>query len=145
MGNSPSRFPRFRRARQKGMVLLEGLIAILIFSLGILGMIGMQAVYIQHMSEARYRSEASLLTDTLIGGMRVSDRAPASLQASFNTGGAGYLTWKDKVAAALPGVAVHPPTVVVDGDGMATITVFWLAPSETETTPHQHVAIAQIR
>lgn len=127
------------------MVLLEGLVAILIFFLGILGMIGMQAVAIQHMSEARYRSEASLLADELIGGMRVAGRDPVRLQASFSTGGAGYLTWKDKVAAVLPGVASHPPAVAVDGDGLATITVFWLAPSEAEATPHRHVAIAQIR
>src|SRR5690606_1572707 len=129
---------------QEGMVLLEGLLAILIFSLGILGMIGMQAVTVKQVGDARYRSEASLLADELIGRMRVSAREPAQLQAAFSTGQSGYALWREQVAAVLPGLAANPPTVVVDADGLVTITLFWLAPNEAaDAARHRHIAIAQ--
>ncbi|MDB5838864.1 MAG: pilV [Herminiimonas sp.] len=128
------------------MMLLEALMAILIFSLGILAMVGMQAVAVKQVSDARYRSEASLLVNQLIGTMWVSDRATAVLQTNFNTGGTGYAAWLPGVSAALPGVAANPPTVVVDGAGMVTVTIFWLAPNEgAAATPHNYTSIAQIR
>ena len=50
---SPRPTPSVRS--QRGMMLLEGLIAILIFSLGVLAMIGMQAVSVSQTSQAKYR------------------------------------------------------------------------------------------
>lgn len=132
--------------KQAGIVLLEGLIAILIFSLGILAIVGMQSIAVKQVTDAKYRSEASLLADRLLGTMWASDRTATSLQANFNNGGAGYTAWLAQVAAALPGVAANPPTVVVDAEGIVTITVKWLAPSEPPgTDPHKHIAVAQIR
>lgn len=54
---------------QQGVVLLESLIAILIFSLGILGIVGLQAAMIKNTSEAKYRSEASYIAQQKIGEM----------------------------------------------------------------------------
>jgi len=137
---------RLRASNAAGFVLLEGLIAILIFSLGILAMVGMQAVAVTQIGDARYRSAASELANDLIGTMWVSDREAALLQTNFNTGGAGYATWMGKVADQLPGVAANPPTVVVAADGTTTVTIFWRTPNEHEdAAPRRHVAIAQIR
>ena len=52
---------------QQGVVLLESLIAILIFSLGILGIVGLQASMIKNTSEAKYRSEASHVAQQKVG------------------------------------------------------------------------------
>jgi type IV pilus assembly protein PilV len=142
---------------QAGMVLLEGLIAILIFSLGILAVVGMQGTAVKLTTDARYRSEACLLANQLLGTMWVSDRTAATLQTNFNsaTNGAGYLAWlgdantPGTVAGTLPGVVDVPtnqPTVNVDGAGIVTVTIKWLAPNEPPAAiPHQYVAIAQIR
>ncbi|MEO8132864.1 MAG: type IV pilus modification protein PilV [Betaproteobacteria bacterium] len=62
------------RHAQSGAMLLEALIAILIFSLGILAIIGLQAQSIRNSSEAKYRSDASYLANQLIGRMW-ADRA----------------------------------------------------------------------
>ena len=45
--------------KQRGVMLIEGLIAILIFSLGVLAMVGMQAQAINHTSQAKYRADAA--------------------------------------------------------------------------------------
>ena len=46
-------------ASQHGFFLLEALIALLIFSLGILGMVGMGGAAIAAQSDAQYRTEAA--------------------------------------------------------------------------------------
>jgi type IV pilus assembly protein PilV len=53
-------------------MLLEALIAILIFSLGILSLVALQATSIQLTSDAKYRTDATLLANRLIGQMWVS-------------------------------------------------------------------------
>ena len=59
---------------QSGVMLLEALIGILIFSLGILALVGMQATAVRATSDARDRTEASNLTSQLVGQMWL-DRA----------------------------------------------------------------------
>ncbi|WP_231949337.1 PilV family protein [Herminiimonas arsenitoxidans] len=142
--------------KQAGMMLLEGLIAILVFSLGILALVGMQSVAVKQVTDAKYRSDASLLANQLLGEMWVSDRTPATLKANFDTadGTSTNLTnWKAAVASTLPGITAteYQPTVNVTSigtanDGMVTITVYWLAPSEASNNkPHKYVTVAQIR
>lgn len=137
---------------QAGIVLLEGLIAILIFSIGVLAVVGLQAVAVKQVSDANYRSEASMLANELIGTMRVSvssaPNANALLQASFDSDdeGESYVAWSSKVTQTLPGASANPPTVEVGLDGVVQITLRWLAPSdEPGATPHRYVTVAQIR
>src|SRR3990172_9609444 len=58
--------------RQRGATLLEALIGILIFSVGILALVGMQALAIKHMSDAKYRSDAAFFANEIIGQMWVN-------------------------------------------------------------------------
>ncbi|MBK8577809.1 MAG: type IV pilus modification protein PilV [Candidatus Accumulibacter sp.] len=61
---------------QAGVMLLEALIAILIFSLGILSLVALQGTSIQLTSDAKYRTDATLLANRLIGQMWASDLTP---------------------------------------------------------------------
>jgi type IV pilus assembly protein PilV len=121
--------------QQSGIMLLEALIAILIFSIGILAIIGLQAAAISASTDAKYRSDASLLANQLIGDMWNSDRTAATLQANFQTGGTAYNSWLTVVQSTLPMVAANPPTVVVapstTAGNIVTISIFWRLPSET--------------
>ncbi len=54
---------------QSGLVMLEGLIAILIFSMAILGVVGMQAIAIGKGTEAQHRADAAFLANQLLGQM----------------------------------------------------------------------------
>jgi len=135
---------------QSGMILIEALLAILIFSLGILALVGLQATAIKQSADAKYRTEAALLTNEIIGQMWVSDRTTAVLQGNFNSpGGGNYNNWLARVSGILPGVAANSPTaptIAIDANGIATVTVFWNAPNEPAGAPiHSYVAIAQIR
>jgi type IV pilus assembly protein PilV len=46
------------RHSQSGMALIESLIALLIFMVGIMGLLGLQATMVKNTVEARYRAEA---------------------------------------------------------------------------------------
>ncbi len=98
-----------------GFMLLEVLIAVLIFALGVLGLVGLQANAVKQSGQAKYRADATLLANELIGQMWVSDRSFAALSAAFGSaaGGPRFTAWQTRVAASLPGVAEHPPVVTV--------------------------------
>lgn len=138
--------------KQTGVMLLEALIAIFIFSLGILAIVGMQAMAAKQITDARYRSDASLLANQLFGAMWSTDRTVATLQADFTGGssgvtdGAKYTKWKNRVEASLPVPPGNPPTVDIAPDGSATVTIRWRAPSEGAVVdPHKYTVVAQIR
>jgi type IV pilus assembly protein PilV len=154
--NAPRPIPR----RQAGSLLVEALVALLIFALGLLGVIGLQAASIRNSGIARQRIEASFLVNQLIGRMWADDRIPAHLQASYQgsagSGGAGYTAWLADVRALLPGVAsgaVPAPAVdVVTVNGAAppdtakslvTITLRWQQPGTGEV--HRYVAVTEIK
>jgi len=142
----PSFSSRRTAASQSGVMLIEVMIAILIFALGVLGIVSLQAASVSQISDAKYRSDASFLANQLFATMWVSDRAVGTLQSNFNTGNPAYLTWKNKVTGSLPGVASKPPEVVVSNDGIATVTVYWLPPSAAAGTEHnKYVAVSQIK
>jgi type IV pilus assembly protein PilV len=60
-----------RMKSQGGVMLIEALVGILIFSIGILALIGMQGAAIKNTTDARYRSEATFLASQIIGNMWV--------------------------------------------------------------------------
>jgi type IV pilus assembly protein PilV len=145
-----------KRSSQQGAMLLEALVAIVIFSMGILAIVGMQAAAVNNSAESKYRSDANLLANQLLGEMWVSNRQPATLQANFQGGagtdGAAYTAWlgdattDGTVIRGLPGAADFPPVVTVNNvSGLVSIVVRWKAPSDTSAVPHMHTVVAQIR
>lgn len=131
-------------------MILEAMISLLIFSMGILAIVGLQAASVSASTEARYRTEASMLANQLIGQMWVSNRNSATLQAYSSS--QAYTDWVASVTATLPGVTANPPTITVvpnvgpnTTSSVVTVTIFWKTPSEPAANPaHQYVAIAQI-
>ncbi len=143
---------RSLRNAQSGVMLLEALIGILIFSLGILAMVGMQAMGIKLATDSRDRAEASNLANQLVGEMWLNRAALASYAyAGSGTAPAALTTWIARVDAALPDAAANPPIVTV-GPAPAplpasvgtqtTVTLRWRNP--TETTVHQFAITAYI-
>lgn len=62
-----SRLAHKGRNAQHGVVLLEALIAILLFSMGVLALVGLQAAMIKNTSDANYRAAASFIAQQRIG------------------------------------------------------------------------------
>jgi type IV pilus assembly protein PilV len=148
-----------RHGTQRGVMLLEALVAILIFSLGVLSIVKLQAVSIQQSTAAEYRSMAALLANDLVSRMWASDKTAATLQANFGSSGngSGYSSWLASVqSSGLPNVSTSKntlPTVTfssVAGGGtsatpssQATITLFWQSPGDSAL--HSYVAVAQLK
>src|SRR4029077_3927595 len=57
------------RDRQAGVMLIEALIAILIFSIGILAVVGMQGSAIKNVTDSKSRSHGALLANEIIAQM----------------------------------------------------------------------------
>ncbi len=138
---------------QRGSMLLESLVAILIFSVGILAVVGMQATAVKAASDAKHRSEASLLANELLGQMWSTNRTASTLKTNFEgsagSGGTFYNSWYANVAATMPGVTAitNAPTVTVDGStGLVTVVVLWKLPSESASaSAHNYTVIAQVQ
>lgn len=123
------------RAGQRGVMLLEALVAILIFSLGIVAVMGMQAVSISQVTQAKFRTDASYLANQIIGVMWVDQ---ANLASYVSPSAPGRQNWDATVASTLP---QGTGEIAVDGR-QVTVTVRWRLPEETVT--RRYVAVANI-
>jgi type IV pilus assembly protein PilV len=127
-------------------MLIEALIGILIFSIGVLAMIGMQATAMRATIDAKYRSEAGFLANEIIGAMWV-DRANlnsyiTSAGSPASCPGTAPCVWITRVQNRMPGATgANAPQIDVAGQ-QATVTVRWVRPGES--TPSNHVAVATI-
>jgi type IV pilus assembly protein PilV len=128
--------------KQQGVMLLEALIGILIFSIGILAMLGMQAIGMRATIDAKYRSEASYLTNQIVGTMWVDRNNIPSYDTVSGAGNNRRADWIAQVQATLPGATGgNSPSIAVVGR-QVTVIVRWQRSGEPG--PSQHIAIAQI-
>lgn len=128
---------------QSGVMLLEALIGILIFSVGILALIGMQAIAMRATVDAKYRSEASFLANEIVGVMW----GDAGNLTNYTTATCPSVIrcqeWLDRVEQRLPNATGgNAPTIVVAGR-QVTVTVRWLRPGEIGAASN-HQVIAQV-
>ena len=105
---------------QKGIVILEALIALLIFSMGILALVGLQAAMVKNTSDNKYRADASFLAQERIGRMW-ADPGNLANYACTNVA-AGQC---GDVSGVLPN---GTRTVTVASRGLVTVTVAWRLP-----------------
>jgi type IV pilus assembly protein PilV len=143
--------------REHGVMLIEALIAILIFSIGILAVVGMQGVAIKDVTSAKYRSEAAFLAQEILGQMW-TDNGNIASYAYPGTGAvpARILPWVNKVESRLPDGATSPPTITLTNPLPAApaaptgatvqIQIFWRLPEEITQNlpPHSHTVIAYV-
>ena len=132
--------------QQQGSLLLEVLIAVLLFSFGILGMVALLGNSIRASNDARLRSEAVNLAYGMVADMWSTD--PAQLDAQFGPSGAKLITWQAKAVNLFPSASAHLPAVDLTQPGLSlqsrtiVVTVFWQLPGATEL--HQYELTAQI-
>ena len=141
--------------QQYGSSLLEALVAILIFSIGIIGLMGLQAVSIKNSSDAKYRADAAYAANQIIGQMWV-DRANIDTYATGGTGAAcsvgtastvtNVSNWLTQISSLLPGAVATKQQIMVTSPLANTkqvkVTICWQGPQDT--TAHNFVVTAQI-
>jgi type IV pilus assembly protein PilV len=144
-----------RPANQQGMMLLEALIAILIFSFGILGLVGLQANAINLSTDARYRTDAALLANQLIGRLSVASPAAVSgfahrpggstacAPSGANSSDAAVTAWLTEVERTLPGATSATQQVIVDtSNNVVVVTICW---QPNNGSQHRHTVTTQMQ
>jgi type IV pilus assembly protein PilV len=104
---------------QRGFTLLETLVALLIFSIGLLGVVALQARTVQLSVDGEDRNRAALLADEVVATMWSS--GTTSLSTAETT------AWATRVSAVLPAAsaAVSAP----DANGVVTVSISWRPPA----------------
>ena len=153
---------------QRGVFLLEALVAILIFSLGVFGMVAMGAASVSAQSDAQYRTQAANLANDIASEIELTvlrtatgDIDPVSL-ATFQhnptsngscvfTGAAStaaaVTAWASKVSSVdgLPGATSGGQQVLVTtagGVNRVQVTVCWQAPADR--APRRHTLVTYV-
>jgi type IV pilus assembly protein PilV len=165
------RKPLPTRAGEEGVMLIEALIAILIFSIGILAVVGMQATAIKNVTESKSRSEAAFLAEELMAQMWIDQNiSPLPVQvntsnvnvANYNYPGSGSpparlgtisppTGWIGRVTTKLPGATTVLPKVTITNatpsGATVKIEIFWRLPEEATLglPPHSHTVMASIQ
>lgn len=110
-----------RHAAQRGVMLLEVLISVLIFSIGLLGLVALQARAHQYSASAEDTNRAALLANEISSVMWGAK--------SLSVSAATYATWQARVAdPSVDGLPNGTGTVTTAG-GTASITITWRPPS----------------
>lgn len=117
-GHAPKLISGFKL--QQGVVLLESMIAILIFSMGILALVGLQTAMVKNTSDAKYRSEAAFAAQQKLGEIWTNAR-------NLPGGLADYAVVDENISALLPD---GKRTVIISPERVVTVTVTWQLPGE---------------
>lgn len=113
--------------RQGGFALLEVLVSVLLFTVGVIALIGLQASMKANASESRLRAEASYLANQMVGQIWVDAANLASYAIVSGTCSTAYnpcTKWAAQVAAQMPSGSSD---ISVSG-AVVTITVRWQLP-----------------
>lgn len=114
------------QSAQQGVVLVEAMIAILIFSMGVLAVVGLQAAMIKNTADSKYRADAGYIAQQRIGTMWSN---PDNL--------ATYLETNTDISALLPGGL----RTTAQSGVQYTVTITWQQPGEAQ---HNFTTIASI-
>ena len=92
---------------QRGIALLEALLAAVILAIGLLGTIGLQARAYSALSDAGMRAEATIAAEKLLGVMS-TDQAnlAAYVLAANGTPGPRLSPWYDETRGRIPGAVI---------------------------------------
>jgi len=124
-----------RSHQQAGFAITDVLMAILLFSVGVLGLVGLQGAMTKTQLEAKVRADASYLANELVAQIWSDTININSYSESGCEGYAPCNTWQSKVTSSLPGGTGE---VTTNSSGDVTITITW-----TNTAGDQHQYVTQ--
>ncbi|BAV33247.1 type IV pilus modification protein PilV [Sulfuricaulis limicola] len=136
-------------SQNQGFSLVEVLVALLILSIGLLGLAALQTTSLQYNTGSYHRTQATYLAYDIIDRMRANSAAVADSDgngydqpASANvTAGTNCDTtdctsaqlalydvkrWYDRIVATLPDAVARPPTIQISTTKKVTVTIRWM-------------------
>lgn len=132
----------------RGFSLVEVLVAIVVFSMGVLGLMKLQATAVRMSTDARQRAEATFLADQLLARMLISDPATAASFAHRPDGtvscaptgaastNAVVTDWLTQVTATLPRASADEQQVIVTTGAATDVTVRLCWKNAEADAPH---------
>lgn len=148
---------RVDRVVQRGVMLLEALISIAIFSIAVLGLIGLQSAAIKNAGEARQRAVAAFYANQIIGQMWIdhanvmqfehrSEGDPSTAKCSFsgkNSEIGSVTEWVKAIRSDLNGTADTMQQIAIGVGNVVKVTLCWKNPEEP--VYHWFTTVAQIK
>ncbi len=120
------------KSAQQGVVLIEAMIAILIFSIGVLGIVGMQANMVTNTSDAKFRTDASDIAQQRIG----------QIWADPDPTRPGYTTYVEPAPGTdISSMLPNGRRITAQSGIQYTVTINWQTPGGDA---HSYTAIANI-
>jgi type IV pilus assembly protein PilV len=111
-------------SRQRGSTMVEVMVSVVLFSVGVIGLMRVLGTAVQDTGSLQYRSTAATLADTVIGQLWV-DRNNLPAYATAGT--------------AVPELPNGNRVVTVAGN-VVTVAISWQAPGATQASNHQVTA-----
>jgi type IV pilus assembly protein PilV len=138
-----------RSACHQGFSLIEVLVALLVLSIGLLGLAALQTTSLQYNTGSYHRTQATFLAYDIIDRMRTNSDVvanadgtgydqpvSANVSSSTNCDATNCTSaqlalydvnrWYNRIVATLPDVAATPPTIDIDSSKRVTITIRWM-------------------
>lgn len=119
--------------RQTGSFLIEALVSLMIFMIGLIALLGVAAQATNQLGQSKFRNDASYLAGELIGEMWVTAGTPAA----FN-----WTAWRARVADTLPGGLCPVASCYVTGT-MVVLDITWTDKKDPAVT-HHYQTTAQV-
>ncbi len=121
------------RSRVRGFMLIEALVAIVIFSIGVLGVIGLHATMARAQADSKFRADAAFLAQRLVGNMWTDRSGLDKYDTTANCAShARCNQWLAQVQNLLPqgGATVAVTSTGTDSAGLVVsadvaITISW--------------------
>lgn len=112
----------------RGFMLIEVLVSILIFSVGVLALVGLQAKMTTAQTSSKLRTDAAYMANELIGVMWSDIK---NVSTYNNCASDACKDWNAKLVQSLPGAT---STIAVNASSLVTITITWKQGSDDTHT-----------
>ncbi len=110
-----SKHPR-SAPKQRGSVLIESMVALVLFSMGVLALVGLQSAMVKNSSDNRYRAEAQLIAQTHLANLMAYGGDATSYVAQVD---------RQRISSQLPNGQLTFSAIT---NSMITVSVSWKVP-----------------
>ncbi len=119
--------------KNKGESLISSMLSMLVFSAGIMSLLGLLTNTLIETASVEYRSKASAIASNTLVNMMIGDKSLNKLKTNFaNPNGEQYKELLRRVQSNLPGTLEEKnyPTISVGEKGVVEIKIKWKSPSD---------------
>ena len=128
------------RRAERGIALIESLIAVLILGIALVGTLGLQARSVAALSDAGLRAEATIAANQLLGMMNTDiANAAAYAVAKAAAPGARLAPWHAEVRTRIPGATIEVGVTPTAGTSRTEVDIVigWQRTTDSQVNVHR--------